>query len=70
MSPDRLAYIAAVVSSLMLDRGLSQLAAYRAIRGAAGDYIMGAGLPASDAADLIARICDARHRSPPLSVAN
>lgn len=60
------AYTHAVAVGLQVDHGLTQLEAYRALRGIAADYIMGAGLPASDAAELIARICDGAHRSPAL----
>jgi hypothetical protein len=58
-------YVRAVVVGLQVDHGLTQLEAYRALRGPAALYIMGAGLPSADAVDLIARICDARHRAPP-----
>jgi hypothetical protein len=58
------AYTHAVAVGLQVDRGLTQLEAYRAMRGIAADYIMRAGLPAADAVDLIARICEGRHRLP------
>lgn len=61
-------YTHAVAVALQVDHGLTQLEAYRAMRGIAADYIMGAGLPSADAAELIARICDGSHRMPARAV--
>ncbi len=57
-------YARAVAVGLQVDHGFTQLDAYRALRRPSAEYLLRSGLPASDVADSIARICDRRHSTP------